>query len=300
MNLRFIETFVCVAHLRNFRMAAERLNSSQAAISNRIATLEEELGIKLFERDIRSVRLTIAGHTALPKAQKLLEVAADFYSSLSDPEVRRGSVSIGAIDLISYAWLPDFMELLKLEYPNIAVNLILDNSLNLKQKLADGEIELALMMGPLIDDSLHNIELFEFECRWVRSPALNLPDGHLTVAEMASQPILAYSPNSPPDQSIRQTLLDAGIRDARIYNANSFAATIRLALDGLGSGPLPVDIIRPHLDDGTLVAMDNDMPPLALRCHAIIPGDLRHTLAGTLAQYARRKADAYFRKKPDQ
>ncbi len=53
MNLRFIETFLWVARLGSFSAAAEKLNTTQASISNRIATLEAELGVKLFVREMR-------------------------------------------------------------------------------------------------------------------------------------------------------------------------------------------------------------------------------------------------------
>ena len=71
MNLRFVETFLWVARLGSFSAAAERLHTTQAAISNRIATLERDLGIRLFERDVRCVRLTSLGQLAVPKAEEL-------------------------------------------------------------------------------------------------------------------------------------------------------------------------------------------------------------------------------------
>ena len=61
MNLRFIEAFVWVARLRSFTAAAEKLYTTQAAISARIATLEDDFGVKLFERDKRTVALTHSG-----------------------------------------------------------------------------------------------------------------------------------------------------------------------------------------------------------------------------------------------
>ena len=71
MNLRFIETFVWVARLRSFTAAAEKLNATQAAISTRIATLEEDFGVKLFERDKRTVTLTHSGEELLNYAEEL-------------------------------------------------------------------------------------------------------------------------------------------------------------------------------------------------------------------------------------
>jgi DNA-binding transcriptional LysR family regulator len=59
MNLRFIEAFVWVARLHSFKAAADKLHMTQAAISSRIAALENQLGMRLFERDERNVALTI-------------------------------------------------------------------------------------------------------------------------------------------------------------------------------------------------------------------------------------------------
>jgi DNA-binding transcriptional LysR family regulator len=56
MNIRFLETAIWLAELRNFRITAERMNMTPAAISNRITAMEQELGFKLFDRDARDVR----------------------------------------------------------------------------------------------------------------------------------------------------------------------------------------------------------------------------------------------------
>lgn len=296
MNLRFIETFVCVARLKSFRMAADRLNTSQAAISNRIASLEQEMGVRLFERGVRSVNLTPVGFTALPKAEKLLEVAADFSASVSDPSARIGSITIGVIDPIAYSWLPGFMAALQKEYPNVSVDLVLDNSLNLQKKLVAGEIDLGLFMGPVLSENLINIELFAFQCEWVSSPALDFPKHRLSLEELSRHPILAYSRNSAPDQSIRQALREAEISDARLFNISSYASTIRLALDGMGAGPLPIEIIAPQVAAGQLVVIDTELPRLELPCHAVFPAELAFRLPGLVAQTARAVASAFFQR----
>ena len=54
MNVRFLETFVWLAQLRNFRMTAEKLHTTQAAVSSRIATLEQDFGVRLFDRGARA------------------------------------------------------------------------------------------------------------------------------------------------------------------------------------------------------------------------------------------------------
>ena len=65
MNIRQIETFLCVADAASFRRAAERLHRSQSAVSVHVQQLEEELGVPLFERTTRRVSLTAEGRTLL-------------------------------------------------------------------------------------------------------------------------------------------------------------------------------------------------------------------------------------------
>ena len=71
-NLKHIEAFLAVADLGSFRRAAERLNTTQPNISNRISQLEDRLGLRLMERDAGSVRLTPRGQALLAPARQVL------------------------------------------------------------------------------------------------------------------------------------------------------------------------------------------------------------------------------------
>src|SRR6185295_594205 len=113
LNLRFLETFVWVARLRSFSLAAEKLCTTQAAVSNRISTLERDLGVRLFERDLRNVSLTPHGLRALPQAEAIVRMVGEFERAIGDTNSLRGTVMIGAIDSIFYAWLPRLIERVK-------------------------------------------------------------------------------------------------------------------------------------------------------------------------------------------
>src|SRR5215831_2026001 len=100
VNLRFVEAFVWVARLRSFTAAAEKLHSTQTAISARIATLEEDFGVKLFERDKRTVTLTRAGDELLQYAEQLLGISARMLEVVSDRVAYRGFIGIGVIESV--------------------------------------------------------------------------------------------------------------------------------------------------------------------------------------------------------
>jgi DNA-binding transcriptional LysR family regulator len=282
-----VETFLWVARLGSFSAAAERLHTTQAAISNRIATLERDLGIRLFERDVCSVCLTGLGQQAVPKAEELVRVAYEFREAMSDPGSLRGSIRIGTIDSITHAWLPQFIERIWARYPSVAIDLNIDTSLSLAREVAERRIDLALIMGPVIAPDIINLDLCTFACIWLASPRLGLPDSPLTLAEVAGQPILAYSKDSVPHHRVLKQLADAGIEDPTIYNSNSLATIIRLAQDGIGVTPLPKVIVREQLAAGTLVPLDVTpvFPPLSF--HAVYsdhPDNLISAVAALMAQ----------------
>jgi DNA-binding transcriptional LysR family regulator len=293
MNLRFVETFLWVARLGSFSAAAERLHTTQAAISNRIATLERDLGVRLFERDVRCVRLTSVGQQAVPRAEELVRVANEFREAVSDPSSLRGSIKIGTIDSIVHAWLPQFIERIRARYPSVAMDLNTDTSLGLAREVAERRIDLALIMGPVIAPDIINIDLCTFACTWLASPKLGLPNRPLTLAEVADQPILAYSKDSVPHHRVLRQLAEAGIEDPTIYNSNSLATIIRLAQDGIGITPLPTVIVREQLAASTLVALDVTpaFPPLSF--HAVYSDHPDNLISAVVAQMAQEVAHSF-------
>lgn len=78
MEFRHLRAFVTVAHELNFRRASEQLYLAQPAVSQQVRALESELGLELFDRTTRHVRLTAAGASLLPSARRMLEQADQF------------------------------------------------------------------------------------------------------------------------------------------------------------------------------------------------------------------------------
>lgn len=269
MNLRFIETFLWVARLGSFSAAAEKLNTTQASISNRIATLEAELGVKLFVRETRGCVLTPAGQAAIPKAEAVVKAATEFRDAVADPASIRGSVSIGTMDSIVHSFLPRLFERVRERYPGISIDLNVDTSLNMAREIIERRVDLAMIMGPVMAEGLINVELGEYECIWVASPKFGLGGRRFSLADLSGYNLLAFSKNSVPHQRLVQTFVSAGLGIPPISNSNSLATIMRLATDGLGIALLPRAILKEHLAAGKLEVLDVDLefPPLAF--HAV-------------------------------
>src|SRR5438046_7841182 len=110
MNVRFLEAFVWVARLGSFRTAADRLNITQAAISNRIASLEQDFDTRLFDRDAREIRLTFAGRRLLGYAERMLDLNLEMLSASRATSDAVGIVRIGVIETIVHTWLSNFLQ----------------------------------------------------------------------------------------------------------------------------------------------------------------------------------------------
>jgi DNA-binding transcriptional LysR family regulator len=163
MNLRFLETFVLLAELRNFRMTAERLFTTQAAVSSRIATLEQEFGVRLFDRGVREVTLTADGAKALVHAERMLRLMREMREDMLDKQAYAGVIRIGAIESIVHSWFPDFLALLQQRYPRLQVEIACDTTIHMSEQLLKGQLDVSLQAKP-VSAAPSPI------CRWASSP----------------------------------------------------------------------------------------------------------------------------------
>ena len=296
MNIRFLETFVWVARLRSFSAAADKLCTTQAAVSNRIATLERDLGVRLFERDLRNVSLTPQGERALPQAETIVRLTEELRLAATDANHLRGRIAIGTIDSIVYAWLPQLIEAVKRTYPDVDLDLTVDNSLNVSRLLLEGQLNLALIAGPVLAPECRNIDLCTYECHWFAAPQLGLHGRKLTLLDVVANPIFAFSKGSQTHQNVLRLLetagLDANLDLVRILNSNSLATITRLARDGMGVAVLPTGVAREMVERGELTRLDVDaeLPPLHL--HAVYREEPGSTLPGLIARMAAKVAAA--------
>ena len=123
LNLKQLETFLWIARLGSFAAAADRLNSTQSAVSIRIQELEHALGVKLFDRSHRTVQLTPKGEDLAPRAEQLIEMAWDIQAVIGDPESISARIRIGVADLIALTWLGSLVSAVRDEYPGVKLEI---------------------------------------------------------------------------------------------------------------------------------------------------------------------------------
>ena len=271
MNIRFLETFLWVARLRSFSAAAERLHTTQAAISNRIATLERDLGVRLFDRDARSVRLSPDGEKALARVETIVRMTHDLREQIGDGHALRGTITIGTIDTVVYTWLPFLLERLKSRYPGVSIDLAVDTSLAVARQLQERNLDLALIVGPVHGPELVNLELMRLDYGWFAAPSLELPERPCELSDILTYPLIGYSKGSQPYHATMRILASAGIdsETVRIFNMNSLATIIRLAANGTGVAMVPKAVVHEQVERGELVEIVVNINVGPMPVHAV-------------------------------
>ena len=97
MNIRFLETFVWLTRLKNFRAAAEKLNTTQPNISSRIGALEDQLRTRLYVHGAKYFQLTASGRRLLEYAEQIVEITNEMQRSLTGSEGDQAVLRVGII-----------------------------------------------------------------------------------------------------------------------------------------------------------------------------------------------------------
>ena len=256
MNIKFLETFVWVARLKSFRLTAEKLFTTQASISSRIAALEDEMGVRLFVRDSKGVSLTSEGQRVLEYAERIMDTVQSMKAVIKDPRQVRGRIRIGAMDTVIHTWLSPLVTRLMECYPALEIELSADTANNLCSQLEKGYQDIVFQTDILRLDSVRNALLTRYPMHWVvrRGSVYDRP--YASLEDLSQERIVTFSRNSRPHQDILNLLHSANIVSPRINCVNSASAITRLVRDGFGIGAMPAALVQGELAQGTLTLVE--------------------------------------------
>ena len=242
ITIKHLRGFVAVAHHGNFTRAAEALSLSQPALTITVSQFEDLVGVKLFDRTTRRVRLTADGEDFLPGALRLIEEFDSVISGMRDvAERRRGRVGLAALPSVAIRLLPETVADYCSRYPSISVHLHDDNARGVGERVRRGEVDfgIASRWQPIGDLSFRPLlkDTFGLVCR--ADHALARGRGPLTWRDLAGHDFLGLA----ADTGIQQVLggikgLPDNVRGPRFEVSN--VATLNGMLSaGLGITALP-------------------------------------------------------------
>ena len=258
MELRHLRYFVAVAEELSFTRAAQKLRLAQPSLTRQVRNLEDEIGVRLFDRAKNRVALTEEGRAFLFDAKKLLAMSAESVAALQRRKPGESSqLNIGYVANIHYGLLPATLGAFRKLYPSVALNLFDLSSAAQFEALAAHKIDLGFIgLRPAF--SGHDLLS---ECVAQDTILAALPARHplakkakLKLGDLASQFFIGNSPKTHP--GVREWLLetcgDAGFDAKILQEADAEPTAIRFVADGLGVALLPEQVTGlPH--DGVVL-----------------------------------------------
>jgi DNA-binding transcriptional LysR family regulator len=243
MELRHLKYFVAVAEEMHFGRAAKRLHIAQPPLSQQIKNLEDELGVKLFDRTRRTIQMTDAGTYFLKEAQQLLlhvEQAAETARRIYRGQA--GRLSIGFVGSVVHTFLPEGLRLFRERFPDVELVLQEINTAEQIKSLHARRIDVGFLYLDAQDPALASQVL-------TRAPLMVvLPKKHalsgrksLDIRELAQEPFIANTRSSEPVvlDAFISLCHSAGFTPRIAQESGNVQTVLGLVASGLGACLLP-------------------------------------------------------------
>lgn len=264
MELRQLNTFRTVASTLNFSRAAEVLNYVPSNVTMQIKALEEELGVRLFDRLGKQLVLTTAGKRFLTHVQGVLTKLDEARSVVHDNEILSGTLTISANEVICAYRLPTVFQLFRSQHPGVRLIFRSVPNQQLKQTLFEGTADVVFMLDePIRSTGLAVEPLLEETFRLFAAP--DHPLAKLTVIQLEDfhgEVFLTNEKGCPYRTMFDRAFEKGGIDSITYLEFQSAEAIKQCAISGIGIAFLPEIVVEAEVERGELVALPWQIPDL--------------------------------------
>ena len=245
-----LETLFWIDRLGTFGAAAERLNTSQPAISARVRELENHLGTALFRREGRMMTLTPAGRQLVRQSEPLLADFQGLLQSVGGSIEASGIVRIGAGEIAAASCLPAFISELQRDMPNVSLEIEIALTADLIQQILTGRADLVFGAGRIAHPALRSKSIGSVQLLWLASPETvkKIVDGN----KIENFPIWSLSSLSPLYQIMRDAIAASGMASRLVNLCNNARSMIDIVMAGNGIGIFPHTMVQDQLAKGLL------------------------------------------------
>jgi len=240
-TLRQLEAFVAVAELHSFSAASDHLALTAQAVSRLVAELESVLGFKLFERTTRSVRLSGGGREFLVSAETTLRHVRATEKTADDVLNRAsGILRIAAPQVLASMVLPEAIEDFVDQRPKVVVRIVDTKVEELVDRLADGDVDLAIGPDRPVEDGLSREPLFDSPwVLWCKPQHPLATKQTVTWADLRLHPLVAAGNDHERSVAQMRINLPDGVRISPIDVVDNLSTAMGIAARGLAATLAP-------------------------------------------------------------
>jgi DNA-binding transcriptional LysR family regulator len=233
-----LKVFRAVAEHLNFHKAAERLFLTQPAVTLQIKALEQDLGVRLFDRAAGRISLTIQGSMLLSYANKIAALAAEAEQELGCKDGKvSGQLSLGVSTTIAQYVLPRLLGAFLADYPAVDFSLHSGNTSDIVQLLLDGKVAIGLIEGPTRARGIRSESFMEDELVLIAPPQFELD--HMSGDQLVASRLLMREQGSGSRRVVETALEKAGFKlksFRKVIDLDSTEAIKSAVEAGLGIG----------------------------------------------------------------
>lgn len=251
MQIQQLTYFVAVARTRHFTRAAEVTGVSQPSLSKQIRVLENSLGTPLFVRNRGAIELTSAGQALLPHAQRILiDVESAERTVHEVANLRRGRVRMGATPSLCEGVLPEALRRFHETYPGIDLEVQEAGSRVLTRELAQGRLDVALLIVPLHTDDpdIETTPILRERLVLAGRTDSDLPE-RMDVKDLRDLPLVMFREGYDLRDVTLRACRAAGFEPRLAVEGGEMSAVLRFVEAGLGHAVVPSMVLasRPEL-----------------------------------------------------
>lgn len=246
MELRQLRYFIAVSEEMNITRAAQRLHMTQPPLSRQLQLIEDEIGLPLFERGARPLKLTDAGRVLYAQARRVLEQADELAPLTRRLAQAAERIVIGFVPSTLYGALPEVIRAFREAAPAVELSLIEMFTLEQLGALKGGRIDIGFGRLRFDDDRLVREVLVEE--RLIAA----LPDGHplaapdasISLADIAGQTLIVYPSTPRPSFADQQlsALRDGGLAPAAVHEVRELQTALGLVAAQVGVSLVPESV----------------------------------------------------------
>ncbi|GIV77761.1 MAG: LysR family transcriptional regulator [Litorilinea sp.] len=241
MELRQLRYFLTVAEEGHFTRAAEKLYISQPALSQQIRQLEEEVGMALFERLPRAIRLTTAGATLAVHARRILQAVEEAQTALAElAGLARGSLRIGVVQTVNAYWMPQLVARFTRQYPAIELHVDELPADDIEAGLLDGTLHVGIGFVPPTSRDIQTESLFTEELVLIVAQEHPLAaQAEVPVQEVAQFPLILLPRSFCTRRLWEASAAQAGVSPKVLIEMNTIGTILAAVRQTNGATVLP-------------------------------------------------------------
>lgn len=240
MELRNVKTFIKVAELDSFSNAGRSLGYAQSTVTLQMKQLEEEMGVPLFERKGRKIRLSQKGYEFLVYANELVKCEAEAIQSISHEDKPAGELQIGILESLSVSEYTNMFKEYMKAYPQVILIVKIATTLELMEMLEKGMLDIIILLDRKVFNSNWEVpferkEKIVFFC----SPQHPMADRQVTLRELSKEKFLLTEKGCNYRQVFEEILAEQRLEVKYGLDIGSTNTIIDYVKDELGISLLP-------------------------------------------------------------